>query len=266
MPMSTLLPKDASAVPAAAEGSPEQLDADARTLAQLATIAGIARDPADTDSPDGGRFDRRLVETSKLAAIGELTAGAAHEVNNPLFAILGLVEFLLNDAVPGTKSHDRLLLIQSSAGEIRDIVRALLEFSRESPEEHAVVALDDVIRETVRLVHLTTAGHGIEIVEQLSGGPYLVEANANQLKQILLHLLGHARRAMPDGGTATISVGGGASFVEVVLRSTGRSADVPPADLSVSVSIAESHGGSLTASSESGSGEEFTLTLPRYGA
>jgi two-component system NtrC family sensor kinase len=205
------------------------------------------------------------------------------QVNNPLFAILGLVEFLLNDAVPETKAHERLVLIQSSAVEIRDVLRKLLDFARESPDERAIAALDDVIRETVQLVQKTTAGDAVAIVEELAGGPFLVEASSNQLKQIFLNLLGNARQAMPGGGTATISISGDDSTVSVVVRDDGPGI---PAEhlgrifepfyttkldqggtglgLAVSLRIAESHGGSLTAASAPGKGAAFTLRLPTH--
>ena len=75
------------------------------------------------------RLDQQLVQSGKLAAIGELAAGVAHEINNPLFAILGLTEFLLKEAEPGSKAHQRLVLIQQTGLEIKEIVRALLDFA-----------------------------------------------------------------------------------------------------------------------------------------
>jgi two-component system NtrC family sensor kinase len=216
---------------------------------------------------DGVLTERQLVQLGKLAAIGELTADVAHEVNNPLFAILGLVEFLLNDAEPGTKAHGRLQLVQSTALEIKEIIRALLDFARESPDELAVVGLEDVIRETVELVHKTTASHGVEIVEELAGGPFLVNGNANQLKQIFLSLIGNARQNLPNGGTIRISLTADedADAVKAVVRADGARLPEQPErtrlGLSVSIGIAERHGGSLSAEDAA-----FTLRLPRHRA
>ena len=101
-----------------------------------------------TDLSEKRRLDQQLVQSGKLAAIGELAAGVAHEINNPLFAILGLTEFLLKEAEPGSKAHQRLVLIQQTGLEIKEIVRALLDFARENAEERHIVKLDDVIRST----------------------------------------------------------------------------------------------------------------------
>jgi len=79
-------------------------------------------------------------ETGKAAALGELAAVVAHEINNPLFAILGVVEFLLAEAEPGTKTRARLELIQQSGVEIKEIVKALLDFARERTDEYEAVS------------------------------------------------------------------------------------------------------------------------------
>jgi two-component system, cell cycle sensor histidine kinase and response regulator CckA len=71
-----------------------------------------------------------IADRDRLAALGELAAGAAHDINNATFAILGLTDFLLADTEPGTKAHERLLLIQQSGLEIKDIVKGLQDFAR----------------------------------------------------------------------------------------------------------------------------------------
>jgi two-component system NtrC family sensor kinase len=229
----------------------------------------ISPDHSDCAGPaaagDGVLTEQQLVQIAKLAAIGELTAGVAHEVNNPLFAILGLVEFLLNDAEPGTKTHRRLELVQSTAHEIKEIIRALLDFARESSDERAVVGLEDVIHETVGLVRKTTASHGVEIVEELDGGPFLVNANANQLKQIFLSLIGNARQAMPNDGTIRVSLTADADAVTAVVRADcpGLPEHLPGTGLGLAVgaAIAKRHGGSVTAE-----GAAFILRLPSHRA
>ncbi len=249
-------------------------DADGRATTQLAVVS---------DLTEQRRFQQQLVQSGKLAAIGQLSAGVAHEINNPLFAILGLVEFLIRDAQPGTKSHDRLQLIQQTALEIKEIVRALLDFARESSDERRVVALDEVVRETVVLVRRTSANKGIEIEESFSGGPFLVHGSPNQLKQVLLNLLANARQAMPGGGTirihveddgvhvlATVTDEGNGIAPELLQRvfepffTTRRDEGGTGLGLSISVGIAEGHGGSLTASTEDGRGASLTLRLPRH--
>jgi PAS domain S-box-containing protein len=233
------------------------------------------------DTSDERRMQQQLVQSGKLAAIGELAAGVAHEINNPLFAILGLTEFLLKEAEPGSKALQRLELIQQTGLEIKEIVRALLDFARENAEERQVVPLEDVVQATVDLVRRTNAHKGVELIDSydMSGAP--VSASPNQLKQIFLNLIANARQAMPNGGTVTVDVrqdgdwvlatvgDDGPGIAPAVLErifepffTTKRATGGTGLGLSVSLGIAEAHGGSLIASSEPGRGATFTLRLP----
>ncbi len=233
------------------------------------------------DMSEKRRLDQQLVQSGKLAAIGELAAGVAHEINNPLFAILGLTEFLLKEAEPGSKAEQRLVLIQQTGLEIKEIVRALLDFARENAEERHVVSLDDVIRSTVDLIRRTNAHKAVELVDTYADDGALVNASPNQLKQIFLNLIANARQAMPNGGSVGIQVHRDGGHVIAVVSDDGPGIAATTLErifepffttkrltggtglgLSVSLGIAESHGGTLTAASEVGHGAAFTLRLP----
>jgi PAS domain S-box-containing protein len=262
---------------------------DGRPLPVEVASHGIPGDDGETalllgvvnDLSEKRRLDQQLVQSGKLAAIGELAAGVAHEINNPLFAILGLTEFLLKEAEPDSRAHQRLELIQQTGLEIKEIVRALLDFARENAEERHVVALEDVVRSTVDLVRRTNAHKGVELVDAYDGDGAVVNASPNQLKQIFLNLIANARQAMPDGGTVHVHVRRSGDKVLAVVADDGPG--IEPAilerifepffttkrltggtglGLSVSLGIAESHGGTLTATSEVGRGASFTLCLP----
>jgi PAS domain S-box-containing protein len=233
------------------------------------------------DTAEARRMQQQLVQSGKLAAIGELAAGVAHEINNPLFAILGLTEFLLKEAEPGSKALQRLELIQQTGLEIKEIVRALLDFARENAEERHVVPLEDVVQATVDLVRRTNAHKGVELVDTYDASGAAVTASPNQLKQIFLNLIANARQAMPNGGTVHVDVrregdwvcasvaDDGPGIEPAVLErifepffTTKRLTGGTGLGLSVSLGIAEAHGGSLTASSDPGRGAMFTLRLP----
>jgi PAS domain S-box-containing protein len=248
-------------------------DADGRPNALVILIS---------DQSERRDFEQRLVQSGKLASIGELAAGVAHEINNPLFAILGLVEFLLLDAEQGTKSHERLELIQGTALEIKEIVRALLDFARERSDERAVISLTDVAAQTVELMRRTSAAKQVEIVERHADAVVPVDASANQLKQIFVNLISNAKQAMKDGGgTITVEVGrdGDVAWAEVRDTGPGIPAEVvgrifepffttrrdlggTGLGLSVSFGIAQAHGGSLVVDSSPGEGTAFRLRLP----
>jgi PAS domain S-box-containing protein len=247
-------------------------DGDGRPLARLAFV---------TDRSERRQLEQQLLESGKLAAIGQLAAGVAHEINNPLFAILGLVEFLLKEAVPGTKSHERLVLVQQTGLEIKEIVRALLDFAREPADVTTTVSVREVAAQTVDLVRRTIAAKDIEIDERYGEEPTVVSGSPNQLKQIFLNLLTNAQQAMADGGTVTVSVERRGNLVCATVADTGpgipaetlalifepfysskRRAGGSGLGLSISRGIAQMHGGDLAAESRPGAGASFVLTLP----
>ena len=233
------------------------------------------------DLAEERRIQQQLVQSGKLAAIGELAAGVAHEINNPLFAILGLTEFLLKESEAGSKAHTRLELIQQTGLEIKEIVRALLDFARENAEERNVVPLQDVVRSTVDLVRRTNAHKGIELIDDYDESGVFVNASPNQLKQIFLNLIANARQAMPNGGTVSVEVRRDGDLAIVTVTDDGPGIEPALAErifepffttkrltggtglgLSVSLGIAEAHGGRLTVASEPAAGATFTLCLP----
>ena len=243
---------------------------------RIALLLGVI-----TDLTEKQRLDQQLVQSGKLAAIGELAAGVAHEINNPLFAILGLTEFLLKEAEPGSRASQRLELIQQTGLEIKEIVRALLDFARENADERYVTPLEDVVRSTIDLVRRTNAHKGVELIDSYDGSGVLVNGSANQLKQIVLNLIANARQALPDGGTVRVDVrregeyavaavvddgpGIEPALLERIFEpffTTKRATGGTGLGLSVSLGIAEAHGGTITAESERGRGATFTLRLP----
>jgi PAS domain S-box-containing protein len=234
-----------------------------------------------TDLSEKRRLEQQLMQSGKLAALGELAAGVAHEINNPLFAILGLTEFLLQDSVEGTKERERLELIQHTGLEIKEIVRGLLDFARESDEERQAIVVEDVVRDTVDLVRRTNARKGVQLVDSYDGSAARIAGSPNQLKQVFLNLIGNARQAIPNGGTvhvvvrrerdhvvATVSDDGPGIPDHLLGRifepffTTKRQSGGTGLGLPVSLGIVEAHGGILTVESEFGHGAMFTVRLP----
>jgi PAS domain S-box-containing protein len=235
-----------------------------------------------TDLSDRNHLQQQLLQSGKLASIGELAAGVAHEINNPLFAILGLVEFLLREIEPGTRAHERLQLIDQTGQEIKAIVRALLDFARERSDELVYVYVRDAVTQTVELIRRTSANKGVEIDCVFGEEPAAVKASPNQLKQVFLNLLSNARQAMPEGGRVLITVDASGDDVVATVSDSGRG--IPPEKLSrifepfyttrrddggtglglsVSHGIVTAHGGTLSVESEPGVGTTFTMRLPR---
>lgn len=220
-----------------------------------------------------------VLETAKLAAIGGLAAGVAHELNNAVFGVLGLAELLLKNAEPGTKSHEWLTLIQQTGLDMKAVLRALLDFAREPSEEPQHVALRDVVSQTIELVRRTSAAKDVELVLDLDPVPAPVHGSPNQLKQILLGLLTNAYEAMPDGGTVSLALRRDGQWAAVTVGDTGpgvaesqRTRIFAPffttkeraagLGLAIGRALAETHGGTLDLAPVSGGGAAFTLRLP----
>ena len=190
------------------------------------------------------------IEAARLASLGALVRGLAHEINNPLFGMLGLVELLQNEIEPGTKQHDRLVLIQQSGLEIKCITNALQVFARLEPHADEVVPLEEVAAQAVELVTCTSAGNGLEIRDRYPAEPLLVQGSRARFAQIFLSLLVNASgvvdlRLERDGEWAVASV-------------TGRGT---PLGLDAATEIASMHGGDLESLPTVG-GATYVLRLP----
>src|SRR2546421_3132255 len=113
--------------------------------------------PLPSRAPSHTPEREALLNADRLSSLGELVRGFAHEVNNPLFGMLGLVELLLTEVEQGTKVHERLLLVQQSGLEIKRITHALLGFARAEPDDHGLLTLQDVSTGAVALARCTNA-------------------------------------------------------------------------------------------------------------
>jgi two-component system NtrC family sensor kinase len=225
---------------------------------------------------------RQLAMSEKLAAIGQLTAGVAHEINNPIAVIQGNLDLLREVLGPGTApvAHE-LRLVDEQVNRIRLIVTKLLQFAR--PAEYAgyveQVDVNALLSDCLVLVrHLMRKGD-IE-VEDVLDATRRIRINRNELQQVLINILVNAINAMPDGGKLVLTTRDWEDKgIAVAIRDTGagiRAEDLPRIfdpffttnqqrgtglGLSVSYAIVERYGGSITVRSRPGQGAEFTVWL-----
>jgi signal transduction histidine kinase len=230
----------------------------------------------------------QLLEAQKLAAIGQLGAGVAHEINNPLAGILGNAQLLLLDRPADDRDAPVLRKIEAQAKRAREITANLLRFSQQRPvAELREIDLNRVVAETLSLAGTQVKAEGIELTVQLAEMAPIVRGDPGHLAQVLLHLVANARAALLKAPSRQIRVATSAADGQVRLRvaDTGKGIaekDLPHVfepffttkdvwsnvglGLSVSYRIVEEHQGRIEVETEVGKGSTFTVILPAASA
>ena len=252
------------------------IDAVARQLAVV-----VERREAAAES---ARLQEQLRHADRLATIGQLAAGVAHELNEPLGNVLGFAQLAKKGGADGASLASDLDKIVAAAMHAREIVRKLMLFARQTPPTKTKVNLNTVIIEGLYLVEARCAKGGVELVRHLEPDLPDIVADPSQLHQVLVNLVVNAVQAMPDGGTLTIWTGRSDGYVALVVEDTGcgmteaaRSQVFIPffttkdvnegtgLGLSVVHGIVSAHGGTITVASELGRGTRFEILLPLAG-
>ena len=240
----------------------------------------------------------QLMQSAKLASVGELAVSVAHEINNPLTGILGFTSLLLSEMPPDDPRTKDLKVIESEALRSRQIVRNLLDFSRSHGSKKEPLDITGVIRNTLTLIQYQAKTSNMNIVEKFAKDLPPVHADADQLKQVFINLIKNAFDAMPKRGVLTIetsalpekplvingsSIHEGASEEMVMIQFTDSGMGIHPdhlqnifdpffttkgrqmgtgLGLSISYNIIEKHGGRLEVESALGKGSNFMIKLP----
>jgi two-component system NtrC family sensor kinase len=233
-------------------------------------------------SEELGVMQARVAQSERLASLGILAAGVAHEINNPLGAIMALTALTLED-IQDEPSRENLQVVLRQTERCRDIVRGLLQFSRHSKVNPELADLNRILNDTLSLV--TKQAQFLNITVAMNCDPKLpsVMADKSELQQVFMNIFINAAQAMHERGTITITACADPSdnSVEVLISDTG--CGVPPdkigqlfhpffttkesgqgtgLGLSIAYGIITSHRGTITVDSELGKGTTFRIRLP----
>jgi two-component system, NtrC family, sensor kinase len=156
------------------------------------------------DITEHKNLESQLINAEKLASIGTLAAGVAHEINNPLGVILGFCDLLLRKAEPGSQTHEDLKTIERQGLHCKEIVENLLSFARVGKEATETSDLNRCIEDVVKVVRHTLEINNIDLQVDLTEDMPPVAGDSRQLQQVFLNLINNAVAAMPEGGSLSI--------------------------------------------------------------
>ena len=229
-------------------------------------------------------MQQQLVHSTKMAAIGELAANVAHEINNPLTSVLGYTSHLIRTLDLPEESLQKLRLMEQETLRVRKIIRNLLDFSRQRTSRKRTGDVLEPLRETVALLHGVADRSQVRMHETYPEGPILVWMDHNEMKQVFINIMNNALHAMPEGGTLHMRVQvlqdnrAVIEFEDTGLGipeenrgkifepffSTKHEGDGTGLGLSISERIVQNHGGHIHVESAVGRGSLFRIVLPMH--
>jgi PAS domain S-box-containing protein len=242
-------------------------------------VAGGARVLVIGDVTDRVRLERELQDKERLASLGLLAAGVAHEVNTPLTGISSYAQLLLSETSPEDPKYKLLKKMEQQTFRASNLVNNLLDLIANRPRTREMVKVDDLIEETVVLHEDLMRARSVTVHTKLR--PAQVRGNFHDLQQVLTNILLNARDAVSDGGNIWITMETTAENLAIRIRDDGRgiSPDLlgrifdplvttkrgqggTGLGLAISRRIIAALDGDITARSTEGTGAEFTITLP----
>ncbi len=225
-------------------------------------------------------LQERLIQSEKMAAMGQMAAGIAHEINNPLNSILGYATYLLESVDKKSPIRDELDRIASGAHRCKDTVKRFLDLARETPQRMEPIDVREALIDVLSMCHHAISSLKIRVKEKVRKG-LLINGDMRQIEEVFMNIILNACDAMKDGGELSIGAGMEDSLIKIRIADTGcgiPSDDLPRIynpffttkepgkgtglGLAVSHTIIKNHGGTIDCHSIVGKGTQFLITLP----
>jgi signal transduction histidine kinase len=231
------------------------------------------------------KLEDQLRHADRLATIGQLSAGVAHELNEPLANILGFAQLAKKQAQLPQGAKEDIKKIERASLHAREVIKKLMIFARQMPPQKTSVSLNKVVEEGLYFLESRCAKEGIEVERSLTPSLPDIIADPGQIAQVLVNLVVNAIQAMPEGGKLTIKTAGNRKYISLIIEDTGigmnkevlsrifipffTTKDVSKGTglgLSVVHGIVTSHGGIIEVASTINNGSRFEVKFPRARA
>jgi len=224
-----------------------------------------------------------LIQSEKLASLGKLAAGIAHEINNPLGGVLIYSHLILEDTPKDSPHYENLKKIVKETSRCKDIVKGLLEFARPKEPEMSLVDINDLVNKSLYIIEGQALFQNIKIVRQFTDNIPKTVADSSQLQQVFMNIILNAAEAMGESGTLTLktSLNSKGKYIKIDFIDTGHgilekdmkqlfepfftTKEVGKGTglgLAISYSIIQKHDGTIDVKSKPGEGATFTVRLP----
>jgi signal transduction histidine kinase len=224
---------------------------------------------------------QQLIQSEKLAATGQLTAGIVHDVKNPLAVIKGLAEELQEEVLLSAEATEQLKMIRENANRANQIVSDLLKFASQATPAMKQQNICDTVKTSLRLTDYLARKAKVEVVSEIPSDPLMVTYDSTQIEQVLVNLYQNAIQAMPDGGKLHVRLNREEKGISLQVQDEG--VGIPEENLprifdpffttkpegegtglglSVSYGIVAKHRGRIELKSKLGKGSTFTIKLP----
>jgi signal transduction histidine kinase len=227
------------------------------------------------------QLNEQLIRTEKLAAMGTLSAGVAHEVNNPLAAISSLIQMMQSKNDLNSETKERLKLISTQIGRITQVTRDMMDFARVRPAAKSLVDINNVIETSLRLASFDKSFQRLHLKKEYAENLPMVFADHDQLQQVFLNLFLNARDAMPVSGELFVKTSQSDKQIQALIADSGNGIEeknlkqifdpfftTKPTGkgtglgLAVCYGIVTAHGGKIEVVANDDGGTKFVINLP----